>query len=229
MAILEAVLTQEMAGQLVVNRFHYVSTGTPAAVTLSFGLLTAMGFLNSRMTGATFELNTLAAQIQNAQAQSVVFKSMAVRDLYSVTDFYETAYTSNIIGQVSGDAMSPAVAIGFYSNRVRTDVRRGQKRFAGVPESSVSNNGMIASTALTQLNGFAYFLGLPLEYDDEGNTITYSPAVLSFEEYTTPSGKRAYRKYATASAQLEHTALGILYTLHNSVRTQTSRQYGRGA
>lgn len=43
MPIMEVVLTQNYYGQEIINRFNYRASGTPAAVTYSFALVSALG------------------------------------------------------------------------------------------------------------------------------------------------------------------------------------------
>lgn len=227
-AILEAVINQSYAGQLAVNRFHYVSSGTPASVSLSFALLSAMGFIPDPPGATTFTPYTLADAFENVQNEGVRYLSSYARDLYSVTDFYEVPYPQIITGDRSGEATSPVLAVGFYSSRVRTDIRRGMKRFVGVSETDVGANGLWAAGFEASLVYMADLLSATLTYDDEGNTITFVPAILGLQEYTTPSGKRAYRPYPTEATQLAHVAQGVTWSAYAQVRTQVSRQYGRG-
>jgi hypothetical protein len=228
MAILELVVTQEYYGQLVVNRYHYIGSGTPAAVSMSFGLIAATKYLAASIAGGVFPTPSVARQIQDIQVNTLHYISAYARDLYSVSDFYETPYPSGVNGTQTGAPASPTLAYAVTSNRVRTDVRRGQKRFAGVKEEFMDAGGVLSADALINLGYIANEMSATLTYDDEGNTLTYTPCILGFDEYETPSGKTAYRKFATASEQLEHAAIGIDWQPVGTVRTQVSRQYGRG-
>lgn len=228
MAILETVLSQTYQGQQVINRWYYVSSGTPASVSLSFALISAMGLLEAAGNPALFPAGTIGAALQGMQSSAVTYVSAAARDLYSDTDFYESPYPAGVGGQVGGVAASPALAYGLTTNRIRQSVRRGAKRVTGVTEDGMIAGGGIEAGYLTQLNTLATRMSATLTYDDEGNTLTFVPAVLAFEPYTTPSGRTAYRKYATEAAQLQRTAQGVLWSPLTTVRTQVSRQYGRG-
>lgn len=229
MAILELVVQQSYYNQLVVNRYHYISSGTPASVTPSFALCYATGYIASRVSAGLFPNATLAGQVQGMQTSGVQTIAAYARNLYSNTDFYESPFPTPPVGINGGEGLSPAVAYGFYASRVRTDIRRGMKRIVGVSESSQSAGGTITGSSMPALVNIAGQLGATLTYDDEGNTITLVPCILGLEEYTTPSGKRAYRPYATEAAQLAHVAQGMTWTPYTSTRTQVSRQYGRGA
>ena len=229
MAILELVITGRLFEQLIINRFHYVMSGSTAAVTPSFALCYATGYISDRISAGVFSGGTLARHHQARVSSAYGFVAAYVRNLYSVTDFYESPFPTTPVGEIGGECMSPFTAFGFSSNRVRTDIRRGMKRFAGVPEASVGTGGAVTGAELTAQAAWGDIMSDTLTYDDEGNTLTFVPAVLGLEEYTTPAGKRAYRPYATESAQLAHMAQGIAYSPYDRVRSQVSRQYRRGA
>jgi hypothetical protein len=74
-------------------------------------------------------------------------------------------------------------------------------------------------------------MGAIITYDDEGNTISFAPAIVGKEKYTPDPLKPdryAYRYYPTLAEQMEHVAQGFNWDVYNQVRTQVSRQYGRG-
>ena len=95
MAFIEAIINQQFSGQLAINRFTYVSSGTPASVSLSFALLSALGFIPDPPTATTFPTDTLADAMENIQSTGVRYLSAYARDLYSDTDFYDSSLPSN--------------------------------------------------------------------------------------------------------------------------------------
>jgi hypothetical protein len=231
MAILELKLQSTYFNQECVNVFAYQSTGTPAAVTLSFALISAFGCIPDTgvyPTGSVFEA------IRALQSSSVSYDIVVARDLYSVVDFYETPFNPAAAGIVSGTVgMSPADAYGFRSSRVRSDIKRGTKRFVGVPEGAVTGGGIIESASLTAMGTLATRMGQVLSYDDEGNTLSFAPVILGRQRYDPETGDpdpegTAYRYYPTFTEQNAFVAAGIAWDAYNQVRTQTSRQYGRG-
>lgn len=229
MAILELTVNQEYAGQLLINRYHFVASGTPAAVSHSFGLMAATGYLTVSGTPLVFPSMTVADRIQAVTVSGLRYVSAYARNLYDPLDFYERPYVAPVYGLQSGVGSSPTLAFGIQSNRVRTDVRRGNKRYGGVREEALAAGGAIEASALGPLTQLCDILSAPLTYDDEGSTLTYTSAVLSYEDYPTPSGRTAYRPYATEATQLSHAAVGVAWAPVTTVRTQVSRQYGRGA
>lgn len=221
MPIYEVVLRQNYANQECVNRWNYVLTGTPAAVQGSFALIAAFGAIS-------LAAETIIGKVRSLQNQGVNFVDIEARDIYSDLDFYTRPFASSTNGQGLGEGMSPVMAYGFRTSRTRRDIRRATKRFVGAEEGNVAQAGVLTSGVLTVMEELADLMEEPLTYDDEGNTLTFVPAVCSKEEYTTPSGKKAYRYRANEALQLDFTATGFLWEVYDTIRTQNSRQYGRG-
>jgi hypothetical protein len=234
MALFEVILTQIYQGQNTVNRWNYVSSGTPAAVTLSYALASAMGAIyDLTAIPPAYPPNTLIDRISELQDAQVLFNTLSVRNVYSTTDFYETPFTPALNGTQSGDGNSPAVAIGYRTNRIQTDVRRGTKRFVGIPESFVGDGGTLSIGSGGNIDQLRLAMNATLTYDDEGNTLSFLPCVCGREKYEVmkdglPTGRFAYKYFPDLAEQLEHTAQGVQWQAYDVVRTQVSRQYGRG-
>jgi len=225
MPLMEILLRGSLAGQETVNRWNYLASGTPAAVSFSFAMTDAFGFIDS---AGVYPVDSVFRQIKDVVNAQGTFLEAQVRDVYNPTDFYTRPFDPPLAGGGTGECMPPFVAMGFYTNRVTLSVRRGTKRLAGVNESAVGNNGVFTPGGLSGLTEIASRMSEILSYDDEGNTLTFTPVVVQKEKYTTPSGKSAYRYYLTESAQLAHLAQGITWSAYGEVRGQASRQYGRG-
>lgn len=227
MALFEVVLRARYFGQNTINRFNYVSSGTPAIVSGSFGLLSAMGFIPS-VPDQIFPSGTLFEALRANVTSEVSFVEIECRDVYSATDFYLAPFVQPVLGALPGGGLSPAAALGFRTSRVRTDIDRGTKRFVGVYGAYVGAGGVLGPFYQTGINLLAQRLGETLEYNDEGNTLTYNPAVVGKEQYQTPSGRKAYRYYPTLAQQMQRVASGFLWQPYENTRTQRSRQYGQG-
>jgi hypothetical protein len=214
--------------QQIINRWNYVSTGIGASVSGSFGLIDAFGAID---TAGVYPPLKPFQLIMNCLSNLFTVYSLEARaaSLYDPEDFYERPFPTPYAGNIAaGQGTSPALAFGMRTTRVRLDIARGTKRFSGVSEDQIDSGGVIASAALTRLASAADAMSDLLTFDDEGNVISYSPCVVGKQEYTTPSGKKAYRYYPTLVEQLTHIATGIVWAPYTTVRTQTSRQYGRG-
>jgi len=226
--LMEITLFTTYFNQKCVNRWNYVANGTPAAVTLSFGLLSIMGFLP---VSTDLAADTVGGSLQGMLAADVIFNSAIARAVYIDDDFYDSPFLSGTHGDVGGGAaaLSPLDAYGWFSSRVKQSIGRGYKRFPGVVEASVVSGGQIEGATLTAMETVAGYMGDTLVYDDEGESLTYVPCIVQKEKYVVAeSGKDAYRYYASQATQLTHTAQGISWTPYGNVRSQTSRQYGRG-
>lgn len=227
MALYEVTLRQRYFDQLCINVFPYTGdeglTFTPNAL----DLLTAMGFIPSGDPLA-FPADSIAAQIQDLQNSSVEFLSVEARELYSVTDFYEAVYSPPLLGtDASGTPVSPVMAFGLFSNRVRTDIRRGFKRFVGLGEVSMTTGGVLDSGFVDTLAILGDTMGEVLVGADSN----YRPCVISRKKEAIPDTdpvRYRYVLYPTPEEQDEHLAVGVTYAPYSTVRTQVSRQYGRG-
>jgi len=222
----EVILKGHYASQLVINRWYYAMTGTPASVSGSFALASAFGLLPD---AGAFPADTLASAIAALVSNTLGFEEAVIRDMYSVTDFYTSPFNPAVGGGQSGEASSPFLAFSFTGSRVRSDIRRGQKRFAGVSESAIGVNGEVVSGSVTKMQLVADLMTDPLSYDDEGNTLTFTPAILGFEKTVDEDGKVSYAPYSTDTVQLTHAAQGFIWSPNLFVTTQNSRKVGRGA
>lgn len=227
MALYEVVLQSSYVGQEIINRWNYVSSGTPASVLGSFALISAMGAIPS---AGVYPSNTLLKKIAALSVPAMQFEVLTVLNVYDDTDFYSTPFVPDFAGSSTGEGAPPFVAVGFRSNRVTRAIRRATKRFVGVSETNIGSGGVLVNDYLTPVNAVADAMTQPLSYDDEGNILNFVPAVCSKQKYlSNPDPERfAYRYYPTLAEQLTHTAQGITWEGYTEVRSQASRQYGKG-
>lgn len=221
----QVTLRQVYFNQEVINQWHYNGDGTVGTVSGSFGLLSALGFVES---AGVYPAGRLFAALRAVQSDELDYVEVEAAAMYSPTDFYTLPFNPVPSGSKTGNAESPIVAYGFNTNRVRRDVRRGQKRLAGTVEDAIDSGGVVTGTMVTLLSTVAARMSEVVTYDDEGTTLSFAPVVLSYEAYITDSGRTAYRPYATEAAQLTHMATGVTWAVKPQVRSQVSRQYGRG-
>lgn len=226
----ELVVEQLYYNQQVINRWNYLSTSTPASVTLSFALVSAFGGIPDALSHA-FPAGSIMEGMFHVQATALTYVSIVAKAVYDPVDFYTTPFpVGQVGGAATGEAMSPMTAWGIRSNQVRTDIKSGQKRFAGCTEGSVNPGGVVEAGMLGLLQTLADRMSGPITYDDEGSILTFTPCVVQKEKYTTPSGKNAYRYYIDEDVQVPaHVAQNPTWSPKTTVRSQTSRQYGRGS
>lgn len=224
----EIVVEQQLAGQQCVNRFNYVMEGTPVGVTGSFALLQALPLVGNATT-PPFGTAGFAFLWNACIANSVVWIQSIAKNIYNVLDFYTYAYLPDTQGSLTGSVHTPAIAFGLTSERVRQDIRRGQKRLAGVRLQDVNTVGDVAAAPLINLTAFGAAMGSAVSYTDGGNNLSFTPTVVHKQKYTTPGGTEAYRYFADKNTQLANVASGGNWFPKTTVRTQGSRQYGRGS
>jgi hypothetical protein len=234
-SLFEATLTGTYFNQQIISRWNYVAAGDPGTATRSLGLLWALGAVP---VDDVYPADTVLNRIALLCSADYHFQQMTVLAVYDPLDFIQVPFTPDYGGEdADSEGMSPVVAYGFRTNQVRRDVRRATKRFPGVIESRVDAGGEIAAAALSALDDLAAAMSATLHYTEDGATLTFTPAVCAKQRYnpTThladPAGT-AYRYYPESAGgeatQLEHTAQGVTWSKYTQVRSQTSRQYGRG-
>lgn len=212
MAIFELVTEGKCFGQDMVNRYYY-SNGTPGPLVGG-----AENLSNS------FLVNVLAA-IRAGQFNSlsvVSWDTIRVRDLYDPTEFYEET-SLDLTGSHTSIAqpMPPFVAVSFKSPRYKVGRNRAYKRFAGIPEDTitgetwtdVANASAIGTALSTPITG-----GAPLA--------TFTPRLL-FLDKVIEEGKIFYRPYTTEASQRANWAEITIMTF-DRVTTQRTRISGHG-
>lgn len=223
----EVTLQGTYAGQNVLNRWNYTNSGTPAGVSGSFALLSALGFILP--IGATVPTaGTMFDGIYRISVDTLQFTQVICRAIYDVADFYDNPFVPGVVGQLVQTGESPAVALGFRTSRVRQDIDRGTKRFAGVASVVIGQGGALQPGILALCATLATQMAAVATYNDSGNTISFTPTVVKKEKYTTPSGRQAYRYYSTLAAQSANWAQGFNWQVYPQVRTQRTRQYNVG-
>lgn len=231
MAIHRVTVNALYREQSIVNRWYYISEGTPAAVSRSFGLYSAFGRFETTPT-ARFPPGTVLAPIAAFQTDLLRYVNILVENLYDPADFYDTPYPVSATGEVDSttiEDLGPLVALGFRTSRVTRAIRRGQKRISGMTQDGFTGGGFATAGAATNIENIRQAMTNVLTYVDEGNTLTYTPAILSFKSYTTPAGNTAYEKWPTEAEQLSNSATGFIWEPYQTLRSQNSRQYGRGS
>lgn len=228
MPLYEVVLRGSYFGQQTVNRWNYVSSGGSGAALPSFGL--AVGF-GVPPVSDLFTTTSILRLLQGNISDNFVFESLQVKNVYDPTDFYEAFFAPSVKGEIdSSDGLSPINAVGFVSTQTTLAVRKGHKRFAGVTENNVGDGGVLTSGAITAFSDLSTAMSALLAYTADGATLQFAPAVVSKESYVshTDPVRHSSRYYADEATQLEHTAWPVVWSLTDTVRSQVSRQYGRG-
>lgn len=146
--IIEIKAVQTLLTNMLLNVFHYE--------VMEFGNLVGYDDILTN-----FDAN-VGAQVRGAQSSALSWQTLYLRNLTNGIDIAELAV--NTAGGQTGDVMPSFVAYAFRLNRTSGVTRHGQKRFGGVPESAVTNEGIVGGLAAT-VNGIATELQSVLEVD----------------------------------------------------------------
>jgi hypothetical protein len=109
------------------------------------------------------------------------------------------------------------------------DIGRGYKRFAGVSETASGGGGILESATLTALNSLATLMGDVITYTDGSLTDSFTPVIVKKFKLVRAGRKDVYKYYEDEAEQMANLAVGVVWESYNTVRSQVSRQYGRGA
>jgi hypothetical protein len=225
----EVILYQEYYGQEVVNRWNYYTADTLLAPNGAIILAGAMGLGAAPFTSAP--AGTVGKELTDIQASVLIYKSLSSRAIYDPLDFYEIGFPASNTPPPGGAGTDPFTAYGFRTNRVRQDIGRAYKRFAGVQPALTTEGGGINGTGLGRMVELGAAMSEDLSGIVEGVTVTFKPCVVQKQKPASPPvpGFLSPRYYPTLEEQVEHMGLGIAFTPYNVVRSQTSRQRGRGS
>lgn len=224
----ELVLQATYANQVCINRWNYVSLEDSVSHLGAFALLDALGFFQEG-DPLTFPTDKMFYKTFNILAGATQFVEVLAKAVYDPLDFYDQPFNPVVIGgDQASNGLSPTVAYGFSTNRVRQDIARGTKRFVGVSAGHQSGSGVIDGTQMGRLQTLASAMAEEATGNDGTTDIHFKPTIVQKLKYETPSGKFAYKYYSTLELQSAHWYQNFLWTPYPDTRTQTSRQYGRG-
>jgi hypothetical protein len=234
MALFEVSLSGTYYAQRWINRFHYWGEGTAGTQLPSFSLRNAIGLVDSDPVSPGIQLpeGSLVNELSDCWNPGVTCDLLQIINVYDPIDFYSSPLSPVLTGKNNnGDQLSPVLAYKLRSTRVRSDIRAGQKAIVGVNEGDLAPGGNIASGTVTKLNALATAMSAVLTVSDGGASYTFTPCVVQRQKYIPDPAKPekyAYRYYATLAEQEQHLAKGVQWSVISTVRTQVSRQYGRG-
>lgn len=212
----QVVLSGSLRGQAIRNVFFYRDL-TELAPTNSLASDLRMAF-NEAFVPIAADQGVLDPMFSS----EITYTSTEVTNLSNPTILDTALYSRSPAGLA--DLVSPFASLGFRTARVRTDIRRGQKRFAGVTDTMFVN-GELAAGVLTQVNAIASLL--------EGDRIGVNDPLTSWRQiiikrvkYTAPSGRTAYRLPENQSEYLFFDARPWEANLF--MTTQNTRKIARG-
>lgn len=229
--LLELVLQGSDEFQETINRFNYTGTSSVPSVSFAAALIQAFGCI---WDGTNYPSGLPFRDILEMQNTNISYQFASARNVYSDVDFEEVPFVNDALGRSgAGDFMPPFTAFGFRTNRIRRDIRRGTKRFAGVGEGDQSEGGLFNAGAQGRMGAVATAMSATLNQTVAGVDYTFVPCIVKKERYDPDTGDasstgRAYRYFPIESDQLENLATAPTWELYETVRSQVSRQYGKG-
>lgn len=224
----EVALRGTYFGQETINRWNYVTTDPTTDHLGAFKLLGAMGFFQEGDPLA-YPTDKLFGKLFACCNSNLAFTDVYAKAIYDPLDFYEQPFNPTVAGgRAASGGDSPTLAFGFVTTRVRTDISRGTKRLPGVSAGDIELGGSIVSGQMDRLRALAIEMQTNIDDVTDSVTTTFKPTIVSKEKYDTSPGRHAYRYYSTLTLQSAHWAQNFQWSPYDKVRTQTSRQYGRG-
>jgi hypothetical protein len=202
-------------GQSLLNIFHfeYVEGGTPSnAIAAELRNAFRDTFLTAIADGP------LISRFSDA----LTYTSVEITNLSDPSVLVDQAWGTPQVGIVSGDDMPPYVCAVIRTGRLAGDIRRGQKRFAGVTETFQSN-GILIQLFLDSLQDICDGLNSPIELAAGAGTRSYQSVIVKRVQYTTPGGKTAYRLPETSEEAIWYPATTWQPVINLS--TQNTRKY----
>jgi len=229
-ALYEVVLNATYSNQQIINRWNYVLNTPPTGIKGSEALARAMGCIPS---GGSLPTGTMFEKIRALQASQVEYEQIIVKEIWDLADFYTAPFIPHALGSTSdGKPLSPVMSYGFVSTQTTRAVRRGTKRFTGIPGSAAEAGGGFTGGALTAMDTLAAAMTDNLTYTPEsGSPSVFQPVIVGKQDYVVPGSdppRTAYKYYPDYAAQLPFLAFGIVWSKYTQQRSQTSRQYGKG-
>lgn len=228
----EVTIQGTYQNQLVINRLSFWNSLDDAAVSGAFPCAQALGFnpLDTSAPTPDSVLDTfLIAQTQHYQADKLF-----IRNLFSVTDFYQALLTG--VGwagqQVSGtDGQLSFVTQKLTTNRIRTDVRAGTLALTPPSEEFALVDGVLSSGATDLLQDLCNSLNAPPEFTSGQQTGIYVPSVFKKVEYTPDPlkpEKTAYKYPDDIDTLFNTSAIGVTWSYVPRLSSQVSRKVGKG-
>lgn len=231
-AAFEVTIQGEFRSQMTINRLCFYTGSAVSTVVGAFQLAQALGYQPS--IPAEPLTDSVLFGLTSVQTPSYVMQKLYVRNLYSVTDFWQGILTgAGWAGQSpdGGSGALPFVATKLQTNRIRTDVRAGTLALTPFGETNMDAEGDLSTAALEALADLCNWLNAPPSFTAGSDTASYLPSVFKKEKYI-PEGndadQPAYRYPDSLDALVGSSAIGVTWSPVPRATSQTSRRFGKG-
>lgn len=232
--IMEVTVQGRLFNQETMNVFNYHYDGVASDPGgLASLLLNGLGWPLWDVGSGSYPDTSVAEAWRLAVNGQFTFELITVRNVYSRTDFVEWLFPiagAARTGAEGGEATSPALTYAFKSSKALADIKRGARRIAGASEPRIEAGGVISVAGLALLNELAstFSSALPAFGDQFVSCICKKEKLPVLNPDGTPKGRFKYEYFTDIEEQLDNTAFPISWGAVSTIRTQTSRQYGRG-
>ena len=92
----------------------------------------------------------------------------------------------------------------------------------------MTNGGQLSSGAITAAELVAAEMSVEVSFNNGISTVNYTPVVVGKKKPDEVPVSDGYEYWPTLAQQMEHVALGPVWSPKTTIRTQGSRQYLRG-
>jgi hypothetical protein len=229
--IFTATLQSRYFGQLLINRFQFISSSDVNPVDGCQALANALGAVdtNGVVNGNPLPTGTLMGTLETLQVPALEYIAMEVITPYFPFGLFERIFPAGTAGNsaAGGDNLAPFIAVSIRSDRVRRDVRRGFKRFSGLTENEITATGL-APGALTELGNIADSISGTITGDAGPLNVAFQSAVVPLKRVP-DSDPPQYELFENEGAAVSASAFPLEYEAEDKVTTQNSRKIGRGA
>jgi hypothetical protein len=229
--IFTATLQGRYFGQLIINRFQFISSSDVDPRDGCQALANALGAVdtNGVVNGNPLPSGTLMGALETMQSSAFEYIAMEVITPYFPFGLFERIFPAGTTGAstATGDNLPPFVAVSIRSDRVRRDVRRGFKRLPGVKEDEITATGLGAGVLL-DLAAVASSISGTITGDAGPLNVAFQSAVVPLKRVP-DSDPPQYELFENEGAAVSASAFPLTYEAEDKVTTQNSRKIGRGA
>jgi hypothetical protein len=228
MKLMEFIIQGVSPTGMFINKYNLLNTSLSEVTNASMNIIEAAGYDPGAPTAPVGSsiLDTYRGIANNTFAITQLY----CRDVYNVNDFAQVVVSgSGWEGNRGGTNEPSFVAAKIKSSRTRQDIKAGFKALPPMIETDVTGaTGSLSGAYITLLNTLCTRLGDGLSPFVGITQAFFGWVIVGKEEYTTPSGKRAYRYYQDPVEQAEHLAGPVTWSPVERATTQNSRKFGKG-
>ena len=229
MKLMELVLQAQTSTGLWINKYNLLNNSLSEATNGALNIIESLGYDSGAATAPV--ANSVFDRYLEMAPGNFEFTQFYCRDIYNVNDFAQVNVSGvGWQGTRGTSAMEPSfVASKIKSTRTRQDIKAGYKALPPMMEADItSSTGTLTGSYITLMtslctalsNGTSPFVGITQTF--------FGWTIVGKEEYTTPSGKKAYRYYEDPVEQAAHLAGPVTWAPIERATTQNTRKFGRG-